>query len=97
MSKSMRKTLLVLSANFFFAILVTTVYAIGYEYDKANKLYPEMYYFSDAGIEVYGQRWERIAEGLILFGMVVDTGLIANWYMGKQRRGQSILGLVEKQ
>jgi hypothetical protein len=44
-----------LTANLLFAVFVTAVYAVGYEYDKANKLYPESKRLSyDLSMQVYG-------------------------------------------
>ena len=62
--------------------LVVTIYGLGYEYDKANHLYPEdvwvSYDVSIAGI--YGQRWVRFAEAAITIGILVDLVVGVIWY-----------------
>ncbi|HUR99281.1 MAG TPA: hypothetical protein VMZ26_14540 [Pyrinomonadaceae bacterium] len=63
MGKTLKKAIVFLVANLLFAAVVITVYGVGYEYDKANKLYPESIQVSyDVSIGVYGQRWERVAK-----------------------------------
>jgi len=55
MNSTLKKALLFLTANLLFAVFVTAVYAVGYEYDKANKLYPESKRLSyDLSMQVYG-------------------------------------------
>ena len=67
MNAALKGTLLFLFANLLFAIIVVGVYAIGFEYDRANKLYPELKQLSyDLSMVVYGQRWERVAKTLIM-------------------------------
>jgi hypothetical protein len=78
--------------NFAFIILAVGVYAIGYEYDKANQLYSEAYYFaSDASITVYGKRWERLAKLLILLTVIADIVIGFIWFRRKQSRNEKIL------
>ena len=60
--------------NVISIILTISIYAIGYEYDRENILYPEAYYFSyDASIIVYGKRWERIAQTLAITLAIMDV------------------------
>jgi hypothetical protein len=52
-----KKIVKLLLLNFFLFAIAVGIYAVGYEYDKANQLYPEMYNFaSDASIMTYGKR-----------------------------------------
>ncbi|MEP7037407.1 MAG: hypothetical protein ABI891_03605 [Acidobacteriota bacterium] len=74
----MWKTILYfLLINFVVFILIIGIYAIGFEYDKANKLYPETIQLSyDSSIsEVYGQRWVRFAQISIVIGLLTDVVL----------------------
>jgi hypothetical protein len=85
MNATLKKALLFLAANLFFAVIVIAVYGIGYEYDKANKLYPESKQLSyDVSMQVYGQRWERVAKTLIAIGIVADAALLLVWYRKQQ-------------
>ena len=82
MKKKIVKLLLLNSLLFATAV---GIYAVGFEYDKANQLYPEMYNFaSDASIVTYGKRWERIAIAMISFGLMFDVVAIMIWYRKKQ-------------
>jgi hypothetical protein len=85
MSTTLRNALLFLFANLLFTAGVITVYAVGYEYDKANKLHPESKLLSyDMSKQVYGQRWERVAKTLIGLGIVIDAAVILAWYRKRQ-------------
>jgi hypothetical protein len=89
-----KKVALFVLANIAFAILVTAIYAIGYEYDKAYKLYPEMKWLSyDLVMQVYGQRWVRVVKALIGFGVIIDVVVLLTWYRSRQRKQSNILDL----
>lgn len=79
----MRKRILILMAvNLIILLVAFAIAEGGHAYDTANKLYPELYQFSyDAGISVYGKRWERLAMILVLLCFLGNflTGLI--WYI----------------
>ncbi len=95
MKKKIVKFLLL---NFFLFAIAVGIYAVGYEYDKANKLYPEMYDFaSDASIMTYGKRWERIAIAVISFGVLFDVVAIMIWYRGKQSEVKNNLDLLKEE
>ena len=67
--------------NLAFIIVAVAIYAVGYEYDKAYKLYPESLMFGDFGIEgVYGQRWVRSLKAMLVFGAVADLIIILVWF-----------------
>lgn len=89
-----KKVLLLIFANIVFAIAVITIYAVGYEYDKAHRLYPEMKWLSyDLVMQVYGQRWERIAKALFALGVITDVIIFLTWYRKRQNKQESILDL----
>ena len=71
--------------NLAYFALVVVIYAVGFEYDKAYKLYPEdvqlSYDLSIGG--VYGQRWVRFFEVAIYVGVIVDLVLGFMWYRGR--------------
>jgi len=94
MRKEIRNLLLL---NFFLLALAVGIYAVGFEYDKANKLHPESYQFaSDASITVYGKRWERIAITLLLFGVMLDVVVGMIWYRRKQSESKNSLDLIKE-
>jgi hypothetical protein len=81
-------------ANLVFFILVGAIYAIGYEYDLAHKLYPEFKRMSyDWGMYVYGQRWVRIANFLLIVGGLSDAVILLSWYRNRQSKGETGLDL----
>jgi cytochrome c biogenesis factor len=85
MNPMLKKVLLFFFGNLFFAALVIVVYAVGFEYDRANKLSPEMKHVSyDVSMQVYGQRWERVAKTLIALGIVIDAAVLLSWYRKRQ-------------
>lgn len=89
-----KKILLVIFANIVFVIAVITIYAVGYEYDKAHRIYPEMKWLSyDLVMQVYGQRWERIAKILFALGVIVDVVIVLIWYRKQQSKQSYILDL----
>lgn len=60
--------------NIVFIIWAVTIFAIGFEYDKANQLYPETvqvsYDLSMGG--VFGPRWIRFLKISTLFLVIFD-------------------------
>jgi hypothetical protein len=95
MNATLKKALLFLTANLLFAVFVTAVYAVGYEYDKANKLYPESKQLSyDLSMQVYGQRWERVAKTLIAVGIVIDATLLLVWYRKRQSNNRTRVNIT---
>jgi hypothetical protein len=84
----MWKTILYfLLVNLAFIVLVIGIYAFGFEYDKAHKLYPETVRVSyDVSLEgIHGQRWVRFLQIMLTFGAIVDIVVIYIWF----RRNQS--------
>ena len=76
----LKKALLFVSANVLFIAVAVGIYAAGYEYDKANKLYPEMKDISyDVSLQVYGQRWERAAKIMLAVGLAIDAVVLLAW------------------
>jgi len=91
MKKAIRHLLLL---NLLVIALAIVIYAVGYEYDNASKLYPEAYYFAyDAAITVYGKRWERISTALIVLCGLIDFVTIFIWIRNKQKKDKNILDL----
>ena len=74
--------------NLGYIALVITVYAIGYEYDHANQIYPESVQLSyDLYISgIYGQRWGRFAEIALSVIAVVDLVVVSIWYLKRPAR-----------
>ncbi len=71
--------------NLVIIILAISVYAIGYEYDKAYQLHPETYFFLyDAAITAYGKRWERIAKAIIFLLLIFDLVIGFIWYRNEK-------------
>ncbi len=62
--------------------LVVGIYAIGFEYDKANELYPESVRMSyDVSLGgIYGQRWVRFLDAMLIIGLIADIVIIFIWY-----------------
>lgn len=89
-----KKVLLFLVLNIVFGAAVVSVYAIGYEYDKAHRLYPESKLLSyDLSMQVYGERWARIAKVLLGLGLLADAVLILTWHRKHQNNQRHILDL----
>lgn len=83
--------------NLLVIALAIVIYAAGYEYDNANKLYPELYYFAyDASITVYGKRWERISTVLIVICGLIDVVALFIWIRNKQKTNKNILDLTKE-
>ena len=83
---------LILASLLFFALALGSI-SFGYEYDKANKLYPEsvqMSYDLSLG-NVYGQRWERLGTALFLFGVLLDAVAIVIWYRNRKTKDYKIV------
>ena len=94
----MKKTLIkFFLINLIYFALLFIVVTVGFEYDKANKLYPETVWFGHTGIGgVHGQRWVR------LFNFLAPLGLLANlvvgfiWYRNRQRQSQVNLSITNE-
>ena len=84
--------------NLGYFALVVTIYALGYEYDKANHLYPESVQVSyDVSLGgVIGQRWVRFAQTAIAIGIAIDLILGVLWYRKRiaKAHGHFLSGLV---
>ena len=94
-----KSILIFLLANLVFIVLVVALYAIGFEYDKANKLYPETVQLSyDVSISgVYGQRWVRLAQTLISFGVIIDFVMGFIWYRKIQSKGENKISIYDEE
>jgi hypothetical protein len=55
-----------------------------------------MYYFSDAGIMVYGKRWERVSKVLISTAVIIDIVAIMVLYRKRQSKNSNLLNLMEE-
>jgi hypothetical protein len=67
--------------NVAYAVVVVTVYALGFEYDKANKLYPEAVSFGHTIIMGrHGQRWVRFLKYSVWLGVLADAVFGYFWY-----------------
>ena len=92
-----KKIIKLILLNIFLFTCAVVIYAVGYEYDKANKIYPEMYFFaSDASIMVYGKRWERISKIIASITVIIDSVAIITLYMQNQREDKKVFSLMEK-
>ncbi|MDQ2746745.1 MAG: hypothetical protein M3T96_05740 [Acidobacteriota bacterium] len=91
-----RKIVKLLLLNIILFTLAVGIYAVGYEYDRTNKIYPEMYYFSDAGIMVYGKRWERISKTMVSINLIIDIFAVMILYRQNQRQNESVYKLIEE-
>jgi hypothetical protein len=90
----LRKVVHFIVANLLFISLVIAIYAIGYEYDKANKLYPESKNLSyDLSILAYGERWIRFVEIMLVLGIVTDAVILMFWYRNIHK--QSLLNVMD--
>ncbi|HXG84411.1 MAG TPA: hypothetical protein VNI84_10320 [Pyrinomonadaceae bacterium] len=76
----------------FFALALGSI-SFGYEYDKANKLYPETKWVSyDLAIgNVYGERTQRLAKASFSFGILLDAIAIVIWYRDRKNKDYKIL------
>jgi hypothetical protein len=92
-----KRIILLIVANIIFLACVVAIYAIGYEYDRAHKLYPESirlsYDVSMGG--VYGQRWERTAKFSLIVGGLANVVILLSWYRKRQRKGDTALDLTQ--
>lgn len=90
MNQIWKTILYFLLINLTLLILVIGISAVGYEYDKAYQLYPESvelsYDLSLGG--VYGQRWVRFFQTMLILGLIADIVIIFIWYRGIQRERQ---------
>lgn len=89
-----KKVLLLLLSNLVFIAIVVTVYAIGYEYDRAYRLFPEYQQMSyDWGMYVYGKRWERVATAMLIVGALTNAAILLRWYRNWQQNSGTNLDL----
>jgi hypothetical protein len=89
-----KKVSLFIFANLVFVTGVVAIYAVGYEYDRAHKLYPEFERMSyDLSMEVYGRRWDRTAKALLIVGVLADAVILVNWYRKQQGKRTTFLYL----
>lgn len=78
--------------NIVYFVLVVAIYAVGYEYDKAHKLYPELISFSYHTLGYgYGQRWMRFLKYAVWFGILSDAVIGYIWYRRTQRQAEGSL------
>ncbi len=84
--------------NLAFLIAVVSIYAIGYEYDREHRLYPESIQISyDMSIGgVYGQRWERTAKFLLIVGGLSNAVILLSWYRNLQSEREAGFGLRQE-
>jgi hypothetical protein len=83
----LKKASLLILSNLLFVALAVAIYGIGYEYDKANKLYPESKDVSyDLSMLVYGERWVRFVEVMLGLGIGADAVLLMFWYRNIQKK-----------
>ena len=78
--------------NLGYFTLVIIIYALGYEYDKANQLYPESIQVSyDVSLGgVYGQRWVRFLQVAIPLGLLIDLVIGSIWYLKRPVNSASV-------
>lgn len=89
MRRTFKRLAVLLIADVVFIAIVIAVYAIGYEYDRDYKLYPESVLVSyDVSMQVYGQRWERLAKFLLTVGGVANFVILLSWYRESQKRSK---------
>ena len=82
--------------NLGYFALVTIIYAVGYEYDRAYRIYPEAVRLSyDLSISgVYGQRWVRFFQSAVVIGLFTDL-VIATLYYWKRPVKTAKLGITD--
>jgi len=89
-----KKVSLFILANIVFIAVVIANYGIGYEYDKAHRLFPETKWMSyDWSMQVYGQRWDRVAKALFTIGGLANVVILLTWYRKRQNKQRSALDL----
>lgn len=78
--------------NLGYFALVFTICTIGFEYDKANQLYPEVVQLSyDLSISgVYGQRWVRFWQVAVPSGLLTDLVIGSFWYLKRLAKPVSL-------
>lgn len=87
----LKKTILFVAANFLFVALVIAIYGIGYEYDKANKVYPESKLVSyDVSMQVYGERWVRFAKMMFIIGLLANGAILINFLRNRQNGNNAV-------
>lgn len=78
-----------LFGNILFISLVIAIYGFGYEYDRAYKINAEPKQISyDLSLEVYGERWSRIAKLMLVLGGITDAVILMIWYRKDQKESQ---------
>jgi hypothetical protein len=81
-----KRILLFTVANFLFSVVVIAIYGIGYEYDKAHRIYPESKLLSyDVSMQVYGERWVRFAKIMFVVGLLANGAILMNCYRNRNR------------
>lgn len=97
MNKKWKTILYFLLINLALFVLIVGIYAFGFEYDKANKLYPETVQTSyDTSISgVYGERWVRFAQVMLSLGVIIDFVVCFIWYRKNQRKEESKLSIYD--
>ena len=95
MKRTIRSLLLI---SIFLFALSHICFRFGSDYDEKYKLYPETIQLSyDLFIgNIYGERWRRLSDTLILFGLFLDVVALVIWYRGKQSEDKSILDLTKE-
>lgn len=92
----LKKIFLFVVANFLFVALVIAIYGIGYEYDKANKVYPESKSVSyDVSMQVYGERWVRFAKMMFIIGLLANGAILMNFLRNRQNGNNAVSILNE--
>ena len=82
--------------NLGYFALVTMIYAVGYEYDRAYRIYPEALQVSyDVILDgVYGQRWVRFFQSALVVGVFANL-VIATIYYWKRPVNTAKLGIAD--
>lgn len=95
MNKRWRTILYFLITNLIFVGLILGIYAVGFEYDKANKLCPETVQVSyDVSLSgIYGQRWVRFAQIMLSVGAIIDVVVCFIWYRKNQSKKESSISI----
>lgn len=72
-----KKIVVLLMINALIVYLSWQITRIGYEYDLVHKLYPEAVYLSyDFSITMYGERWNRLSDYILITTLIVDITII---------------------
>ena len=78
--------------NLGYFALVVSIYALGYEFDKAHQLYPESVQLSyDLSIGgVFGQRWVRFLQVAVALGLLIDVVIASIWYLKRPTKAADL-------